>query len=419
MSFRIPRGTVDIMPGEVETWQYIEEKVRDLCHRCHFSEVRTPIFEQTDLFRRGVGETTDIVEKEMYTFTDRGGRSLTLRPEGTASLVRSFVEKKMYGEPQPTKWYYIGPMYRYERPQAGRQRQFHQFGVEVFGTTDPGIDAEIIDLGVQFYTSLGLKNVHVELNSVGCHRCRPLYREKLVEFLAPKREELCKDCQSRLERNPMRILDCKNESCQQVTAKAPRMVEHLCEDCASHFEKVQEYLKLLGVEYRIDTRMVRGLDYYTQTAFEFTLDGQGGSLGGGGRYNGLVQEIGGPEVPGIGFGLGLERTVLALKEQQVDIPVQRGIDLFLIAWGEEPKRRGIPLLKEIRQAGFSAERDYLDRKFKGQMKAADRMKASYVAILGEDELKENRIAVKHLETGKQETIELNQLVAYMRQGRCK
>ncbi|OYD08860.1 histidine--tRNA ligase [Paludifilum halophilum] len=417
MDFRIPRGTMDLMPGEVEKWQYIEEKARDLCRRYHFSEVRTPLFEQTELFRRGVGETTDIVEKEMYTFTDQGGRSLTLRPEGTASIVRSFVEKKVYGEPQPTKWYYIGPMYRYERPQAGRQRQFHQFGVEVFGTTAPGMDAEVIDLGFQFYRTLGLDGVKVELNSVGCPRCRPIHREKLIEYLTPRKEELCKDCLSRLDRNPMRILDCKNESCREVTEKAPRMVDHLCDDCKSHFEEVQENLQLLDVPYVLNTQMVRGLDYYTQTAFEFVIEGGAGSLGGGGRYNGLVEEIGGPEMPGIGFGLGLERTLLALEEQGLELPARYGVDCYVIALGDDAKKRAISLLKELREVGCSADRDYLDRKMKGQMKAADRMGARYAAILGENELKENRIKVKELATGNQETIQLDRLADYIRQGR--
>ncbi|MFC4076862.1 histidine--tRNA ligase [Salinithrix halophila] len=420
MNFRIPRGTVDLMPGEVEKWQYIEEKARDLCRRYHFSEIRTPIFEQTELFQRGVGETTDIVEKEMYTFTDRGGRSLTLRPEGTAGVVRSFVEKKIFGEPQPTKWFYIGPMYRYERPQAGRQRQFHQFGIEVFGTTDPALDAELIDLGWQFYRSVGLEGVKVDLNSVGCPECRPVHRTRLIEYLTPHKEALCKDCLSRLDRNPMRILDCKNESCQRVTEHAPRMVDHLCENCRPHFESVKESLDLLGVDYRLNTRLVRGLDYYTQTAFEFILEGQGGqagSVGGGGRYNGLVEEIGGPEMPAIGFGLGLERVMLALESQKVELPLSKEVDCFLVTLGEEAKKCSITLLKELRQAGCSAERDYLDRKMKGQLKAADRAHARFVAILGENELKENRIVVKEMATGEQEAIQLNKLVEYVRQVR--
>ncbi|GGE13109.1 histidine--tRNA ligase 2 [Marinithermofilum abyssi] len=422
MAFRIPRGTVDLMPGEVEKWQYVESKARELCRRYHFSEIRTPIFEHTELFQRGVGETTDIVEKEMYTFTDRGDRSLTLRPEGTAGVVRSFVEKKVFGQPQPTKWYYIGPMFRYERPQAGRQRQFHQFGVEVFGTEEPAMDAEIIDLGVQFYQSLGLTGVKVELNSVGCPQCRPVHREQLVKFLTPRKDELCKDCQSRLDRNPMRILDCKNERCKELTQDAPKMVDCLCDECRTHFDAVKEYLDVLGVDYVLNPRLVRGLDYYTRTAFEFTVESKGsqaGTVGGGGRYNGLVKEIGGDDVPGIGFGIGIERTLLALEEQEVTLPIDYGVDCYLVTLGEEAKRQSVTLLKALRQAGCSAERDYLDRKMKGQMKAADRAQARYVAILGENELKANSIVVKELATGEQETIALDQFVDYVREGSRK
>lgn len=419
MNFRVPRGTVDLMPGEVEKWQYIEGKAREWCRRYHFSEVRTPLFEQTELFRRGVGETTDIVEKEMYTFEDRGGRSLTLRPEGTAGVVRSFVEKKVYGDPQPTKWYYIGPMYRYERPQAGRQRQFHQFGVEVFGTEDPLLDAEVIDLGFQFYRSLGLGGVQVELNSVGCHRCRPLYREKLVAFLTPHREELCKDCQSRLERNPMRILDCKNETCRAVTEEAPRMVDHLCDDCAAHFAAVKKGLDTLQVPFVLNTRLVRGLDYYTQTAFEYIVDGVSGSLGGGGRYHGLVQEVGGPDMAGIGFGIGLERVLLALDQQGVELPLSTELDCFLVTVGDEARQRSLSWLQALRQAGCSAERDTLGRKMKGQLKAADRMNARLVAIVGDEELQQNQVVVKELATGAQETIQLEKLVDYVRDKRIR
>ena len=415
MKFRIPRGTQDLLPGEVEKWQYVEEKAKELCRRYHFSEVRTPVFEQTSLFQRGVGETTDIVEKEMYTFEDRGGRSLTLRPEGTASVVRSFVENKLYADTPPTKLYYIGPMFRYERPQAGRQRQFHQFGVEVFGTEEPDVDAEIIDLGYRFYRATGLADVKVELNSVGCPRCRPVHREALVEYLTPHKEELCKDCQSRLERNPMRILDCKNESCHRITEGAPKVIDFLCDHCGPHFDSVKEALELLEVPFHVNTRLVRGLDYYTQTAFEFVLEGKGGgSLGGGGRYNGLVEEVGGPETPGIGFAVGLERVLMALEQQEVELPLHTGVDCFLVTLGAEAKKHGVTLLKQLREAGLSAERDYLDRKMKGQMKAADRARAAYVAILGENELAENRVKVKNLATGDQETIQLDKLVDYIR-----
>lgn len=419
MKFRVPRGTADFLPGDVAKWKYLEDKARDLCRRYHFLEVRTPIFEYTELFQRGVGETTDIVEKEMYTFTDRAGRSLTLRPEGTAPVVRAFVENKVYAQPQPTKWFYIGPMFRYERPQTGRMRQFHQFGVEVFGARDPGLDAEIIALGRDYYEEIGLTGVTAEINSVGCPACRPVHREKLVAFLTPRREKLCRDCQARLDRNPLRVLDCKNESCREITAEAPKITDFLCDECGPHFEAVKETLDLLGVNYRINPRLVRGLDYYTQTSFEYVLEGlgaQAGTLGGGGRYNGLVEEIGGGDVPGIGFALGLDRILVALKDQGIQLPVGRRLDCYVVTLGEEARKRAIPLLAELRRAGCSAERDVLDRKMKGQMKAADRERSRYVVILGEEELSRDAAVVKEMATGRQEEVRLDRLVDYIRAG---
>lgn len=419
MKFRAPRGTVDILPGEVERWRYLEDKARDLCRRYHFSEVRTPIFEYTELFQRGVGETTDIVQKEMYTFTDRAGRSLTLRPEGTAPVVRAFVENKVYAEPQPTKWFYIGPMFRYERPQTGRMRQFHQFGVEVFGTRDPILDAEIIALGRDYFEEIGLTGVTAEVNSVGCPVCRPVHREKLVAHLLPLKEKLCEDCQSRLDRNPLRVLDCKNPVCREVTADVPKITDFLCDDCGPHFEAVKDALDLLGVDYRVNPRLVRGLDYYTQTSFEYVLEGlgaQAGTLGGGGRYNGLVEEIGGGDVPGIGFALGLDRILVAMKDRGVQIPVAHRLDCYIVTLGGEAKRRAISLLAELRRAGCSVERDVLDRKMKGQMKAADRAQARCVVILGEEELNREAAVVKEMATGRQEEIRLDRLADYIRAG---
>lgn len=422
MGYQIPRGTFDIMPGEVEKWQWVESQARELGRRYGYSEIRTPIFEQTELFQRGVGETTDIVEKEMYSFTDRGGRNLTLRPEGTAGLVRSFVENKVFGTPQPTKWLYIGPMFRYERPQAGRNRQFHQFGVEAFGSTDPALDAEVIALGMNLFDSLGLKGARVEINSVGDAQCRPVYREKLIEYFEPYKAELSADAQSRLYRNPLRILDSKDPRTKEIAAEAPSMLDYLNEECQRHFETLQKYLNILGINYVINDRLVRGLDYYTMTAFEFMVDVQGAqasTIGGGGRYNGLVQEIGGPEVPGIGFGIGLERVLLALEEQKVTLPFQTGIDCYLIALGEEAKFQGMKILQEIRDAGLSGEQDYLDRKMKAQMKAADRLQARFVAILGDDELSQGKINVKNLGTGEQELVAIEQLVDYLKQQQVK
>ncbi|MDO7908097.1 histidine--tRNA ligase [Paenibacillus sp. JX-17] len=410
MAFQKPTGTQDLLPGVVEKWQFVEDKIRDLCRRFNYREVRTPIFEQTDLFVRGIGDTTDVVEKEMYTFKDKGDRSLTLRPEGTAGVVRAYVENKLYGEPDVTKVYYMGPMFRYERPQAGRQRQFHQFGVEAFGATHPAIDAEVIAMGYQFCRELGLKGVGVEINSVGNPESRAAYREKLLGFLRPMKDTLCKDCQSRMERNPLRVLDCKVD--QDKFTGAPSILDSLDEECRVHFASVQEYLDLMDVEYTINSRLVRGLDYYTQTAFEFKAQGIGAidTVGGGGRYNGLVGEIGGPDQPGIGFGIGLERIQLILEHQQVELDAVKPLDVYLVALGESAEKEVAKQLFKLRLAGFAAERDYLDRKMKAQMKSADRFKARYTAILGEDELERGEIALKVMETGEQRTVKLDELV---------
>lgn len=407
--FEKPTGTQDILPGTVEKWQFIEQKARELCRRYNYHEIRTPIFEQTELFERGVGETTDIVEKEMYTFKDKGDRSMTLRPEGTAGVVRAYVQNKLYGEPDVTKLYYIGPMFRYERPQAGRYRQFHQFGIEVFGSSDPAIDAEVITLGYSFYKELGLQGVKAEINSVGTPAVRAAYREQLLAFLTPMKESLCADCQSRMDRNPLRVLDCKKD--QDKFGGAPSILDSLDEECSVHFENVKSYLDAMGIEYEINPRLVRGLDYYTHTAFEFKAQGIGAidTVGGGGRFNGLVGEIGGPDQPGIGFGIGLERIQLILEHQQVDLSGMQPLDVYLVALGEAAEREIVKIIYDLRSRGISAERDYLGRKMKAQMKSADRLQARYTAILGDDELARGEIAVKSMETGEQRTVKLEEL----------
>lgn len=407
MSIKMPRGTADILPGEVEIWQYIENKARNLCQRYNYAEIRTPIFEHTELFQRGVGETTDIVEKEMYTFVDKGDRSMTLRPEGTASVVRAYVENKLFGLPQqPTKLFYIGPMFRYERPQAGRTRQFTQFGVEAIGAKDPSIDAEVIALAMQLYKELGLSDLHLELNSVGCHKCRPKHKAALLQHLHGVRDQLGTEDQSRLERNPLRVLDSKDPKTQDLTKDAPSILEFLCEDCAPHFQKVQDYLTEMEIPFKINPRMVRGLDYYTQTAFEIMIEGFGaiGTVCGGGRYNGLVEQIGGQDMPGIGFALSIERLILALQTQGVELPIKRHIDCYLITLGEAAKQKSVSLAQEWRSAGLRIDKDYLDRNMKPQMKSADRLAASYVVILGENELEKNVVVLKEMETGKQEEV---------------
>ena len=408
-----PRGTNDIMPGDVEKWQYLEKTAREVCRRFHVKEVRTPIFEHTELFARGVGETTDIVEKEMYTFEDRGERSLTLRPEGTASAVRAFVEHKLHGQPLPAKLFYIGPMFRYERPQAGRYRQFHQFGVEVIGVNEPSVDAEIIALAMTFYKELGLTGLSLEINSVGSPNSRETYRTALREHLAPVKEHLCKDCQSRYDRNPMRIIDCKNETCKTHTAGAPMMLDHLVEEDAAHFKAVCDYLDSFGIEYKVNPRMVRGLDYYTQTAFEIIESGS--TICGGGRYNGLVQQVGGPDMPGIGFAGGLERCLLALQTQGIELPIPTGIDAFLVALGDAAQARTVTLLQELRVGGLVADKDYLGKSMKAQMKSADRNQARFVVILGDDELTQGIANVKNMETGEQNAVALDALVAHLQE----
>ncbi|WP_170308084.1 histidine--tRNA ligase [Paenibacillus dakarensis] len=409
MKFEKPTGTQDFLPGTVEKWQSVEEKARDLCRRYNYREIRTPLFEQTSLFERGVGETTDIVEKEMYTFTDKGDRSMTLRPEGTAGVVRAYVQNKLYGEPDVTKLYYIAPMFRYERPQAGRYRQFHQFGVEVFGAASPAVDAEVISLGYTFTKELGLQGVKVEINSVGTPEVRAAYRDRLLSFLMPMRDNLCSDCQSRMERNPLRVLDCKKD--QDKFDGAPSILDSLDEECSTHFEKVKGYLEGMGVEYEINPRLVRGLDYYTHTAFEFKAQGIGAidTVGGGGRFNGLVGQFGGPDQPGIGFAFGLERIMLILEHQNIELNAVKPLDVYLVALGEAAEEEITKLIYNLRSAGFSAERDYLGRKMKAQMKSADRLQARYTAILGEDELARGEIALKSMETGEQRTVKLEDL----------
>lgn len=415
MTINIPRGTQDILPGEVEKWQLIEKTARELCERFQYKEIRTPIFEHTDLFLRGVGDTTDIVQKEMYTFKDRGDRSITLRPEGTAAVVRSYVEQKMFGYAnQPVKLYYMGPMFRYERPQAGRYRQFVQFGVEALGSADPAIDAEVIALAMSIYQSLGLKKLKLVINSLGDKDSRQAHRDALINHFKPRIGEFCSDCQMRLEKNPMRILDCKKDHEHELMKSAPSILEYLNDDSKAYFDKVQTYLTDLEISYEVDPNLVRGLDYYNHTAFEIMSNAEGfgaiTTLCGGGRYNGLVEELDGPETPGIGFALSIERFIAALKAENIELAVQEGIDCYLVSLGEEAKDYTVRLLQQLRLAGFSAERDYLDRKIKAQFKAADRLNAKYVAVLGEEELAANKINVKAMDTGEQTEYSLDQFI---------
>ncbi|MCI2254441.1 histidine--tRNA ligase [Domibacillus sp. PGB-M46] len=419
MSVNIPRGTQDILPGQSEKWQYIESIAKDVCRRYHYKEIRTPIFEHTELFKRSVGDTTDIVQKEMYTFEDRGERSLTLRPEGTAAVVRSFVENKMFGHPdQPVKLFYTGPMFRYERPQAGRYRQFVQFGVEAIGSEDPAIDAEVIALVMDIYKAAGLQKLNLVINSLGDADSRNAHREALIGHFEPRIEEFCSDCQTRLQQNPLRILDCKKDRNHELMQTAPSILDYLNEESKVYFEKVTGYLDAIGVSYTVDPKLVRGLDYYNHTAFEVMSEAEGfgaiTTLCGGGRYNGLVQQLGGPESPGIGFAFSIERFIAAMEAEGVEWPIDQGIDCFVVALGDAAKDRSVSLVHELRTAGLSADRDYQDRKMKAQLKASDRQHARFTAILGEDELAENRITLKDMAAGSQDQVPLNELAGYIK-----
>lgn len=406
---KAPRGTRDLLPGEVEKWQYVERVGREICETYGFKEIRTPIFEHTELFSRGIGDVTDIVQKEMYTFNDRGDRSVTLRPEATAAIVRAYIEHHLDSQPQPVKLYLLGPMFRYDRPQAGRFRQFHQFDFETFGSHDPAVDAEIIGCTWDFFARLRLARLSVELNSVGCPNCRPGFTAALREHFRPRRDSLCDNCKLRLEQNPLRLLDCKSPECRGLGAGAPVITAYLCQDCSSHFEQVQRYLRLLGIPFRLEPGLVRGLDYYTHTAFEVTLEGLGAqsSLAGGGRYNNLVEACGGPAVPGIGAAIGLERVLLALESQGIELPLPETGLVFVStadAQSEELNREALLLLADLRRAGLASEKDYAGRSLKAQMKHAGRTGARWCVIIGPEELEGNRVLLRDMSLGTQVSV---------------
>ena len=400
------RGTQDILPDQIYQWNYVESVIRDLCGRYGYGEIRTPMFEETKLFLRGIGDSTDVVTKEMYTFEDRGGRSVTLRPENTASAVRAYLEHKLYGDQQVHKMFYIGSMFRYDRPQAGRYREFHQFGVEVLGASSPAADVEVIALACDLFKSLGLKDLDLHINSIGDHVCRPVYRRKLIEYFETKKDKLCDDCKERLYKNPLRILDCKEESCKLISADAPVITDYLCEECHEKFEAVKSYLKALDISYTVDPRLVRGLDYYTNTAFEIQYPplGAQSAICGGGRYDGLVRELGGPEIPGIGFAVGMERLLLALSMQNlIPLPEQR-MKVYTASLGQEAVAEGIKIQQELRKKNIEAEMDLQGRSLKGQMKQAGKMNVAYTVIIGSEELQKGVAVVKNMKEGNQESI---------------
>ncbi len=396
-----PKGTNDILPADSWKWQYIEREIRKICGEFCIHEIRTPVFEHTELFQRGVGDTTDVVEKEMYTFLDKGERSITLRPEGTASAARSFIEHGLFNDPQPTKLFYLISCYRYEKPQAGRYREFRQFGVEYFGSQEPSIDAELMGLPMLLYQRLGLKGLHLNINSIGCPTCRKAYNETLRAFLKPHYDELCETCKRRYEKNPMRIMDCKSPVCKEIVKDAPKLLDHICSECADHFRAVQQYLDAMGIAYEIDPYIVRGLDYYTKTVFEIVAENKNSNntICGGGRYDGLVEELGGSHVPACGFALGMERLLLTLEEQGVELPQQGDVDIFVGNIGTDAAFAAQKLVSDLRAAGLRAEKDHLGRSVKAQMKYANKLGARYALILGDDEIKNGRVRLKNMDEG--------------------
>ncbi len=424
MNFSKPKGTYDVLPKESARWQNIESLIREICSIFNYKEIRTPMFESTGLYHRSAGETSDVVSKETYDFKDRGDRSMTLRPEGTAGVVRSYIgwlahniENKLYADQMVQKLFYIAPMFRYERQQKGRYRQHVQFGTEVFGSADPALDAEVISLAVTLYKVLGLRNIKVKLNSLGDTQSRENYRQALLNHFEGHQDELCADCQVRLEKNPLRVLDCKVDREKEIMKTAPQLIDHLVEEDRAYFLKVQQYLKSMGINYEYDATLVRGFDYYTHTIFEIQADIEGfgaqNTLCGGGRYNKLVAELGGPTVPAIGFGMGLERLLLALEAEEIQVGGDDSVDFFLITLGEDAKMFGSRLLLDLRSRGLICETDYLGKNLKGQFKQADRHHARYTAILGDDELQQGMINLKNNQTGTQQTIPVALIIDYI------
>lgn len=405
---KAPKGTVDIVPGTSEKWQLLESVFQSEAELNGFAQIRTPVFEHTELFLRGVGDTTDVVEKQMYTFEDKGGRSITLRPEGTAGAVRAMLENGLYNAGYPVKLYYNTSCYRYEKPQAGRLRELHQFGVEMFGAAEPAADAQVIAMGISALRRLGLTDVGLQLNSIGCPECRKEYHKALTEYFADYWDRLCETCLSRLDRNPMRILDCKSPECQEIAKGAPKITDYLCDDCRAHFEAVQSYLKALGIEYELDPGLVRGLDYYTRTVFEFPSKSLGFALGGGGRYDGLVEELGGKPAPGLGFGMGLDRIMMALEAAKVEFPEPERCEVYVASMGEKALEKAFLLVNVLHECGIPADCDLCARGLKAQMKYADRIGAKFTLVLGDDELESGRAELKNMKTGEKQPISIGE-----------
>ncbi len=403
------KGTQDTLPNESYKIQYIESSARETAENFGFREMRTPVFEHTELFQRGVGETTDVVQKEMYTFEDKGGRSITLRPEGTAGSVRAFLEHGLFNEALPQKIFYLTSCYRYEKPQAGRLREFHQFGIECFGAGSPAADAEVISLAHEFFNYLGINNLSLEINSIGCPECRKNYHKALKEYFEQYKGDLCETCLGRLDRNPMRILDCKSPVCSGIADKAPTVIEFLCEDCHNHFESVKKYLDAMEIEYTVNPQIVRGLDYYTRTVFEFVSKeiGAQGTVCGGGRYDGLIKEMGGQPLPACGFGLGLERLLLLMEAQGTKFPEPKKCDLYIASMGENANIKAAAIAKDLRNEGLYVQFDTVGRGLKAQMKYANKIGALYTLVLGDNEIETGNIKIKNMETGNETEMELS------------
>jgi histidyl-tRNA synthetase len=409
----IPKGTKDVLPADSYKWQYVENVARETAKLFNVKEIRTPVFEHTELFQRGVGDTSDIVTKEMYTFKDKGDRSITLKPEGTAGVVRSFIENGLSNGVLPAKMYYIIPAFRYERPQAGRLREFHQFGVEVFGASSAQTDAEAILMADTLLKKLGI-HVKLYINSIGCKTCRAQYNKALKEFFAPHLDELCYDCKTRFEKNPLRLLDCKEEACKKINVNAPKMLDYLCEDCSAHFATLQQNLNDAGVTYEIDSRIVRGLDYYTRTVFEFvsTSIGAQGTVCAGGRYDGLIEELGGAPTPAVGFAAGIERLLIVMEQTGVQIPQPKKPTVYLAGMDDACRNKAFALACALRANGVNAEIDHMQRSVKAQFKYADKIGAKYVAVIGGNELAEGKANVKNMANGESESVAFEQMTAY-------
>ncbi len=418
INIQAPKGTKDVVPSESYKWHYIENTMREMCALYGANELRTPIIEHTELFLRGVGDTTDIVQKEMYTFEDKGGRSITLKPEGTAGMVRAFLENRLFNEPMPQKLYYLNsPTFRYEKPQAGRLREHHQFGIEIVGSYAPETDAEVILLALSLFGKLGVKDLMLHINSIGCPECRKEYNAALKEYLSGYLNEMCETCRARFDKNPMRIIDCKEPRCREIVKNAPRTIDFLCDNCRKHFEGVKSCLDAAGAEYVIDPDIVRGLDYYTGTVFEVISNriGAQGAVCAGGRYNGLIEELGGPSIPAVGFGMGMERLLAVMETNEVEFPKPPEMTVYFAANGDAPRMKAFALAQKLREAGVSAEFDHMERSFKAQFKYANKLGAKFTVALGDEELERGAVKVKCMADGEETEVELDRLAEWFRE----